>query len=1097
MNPLKVYKASAGAGKTFTLAVEYIKLLVLSPGGSEYNHILAVTFTNKATSEMKDRIISQLFGIAHSLPSSQSYYEKLVEVLRVEPDAPREEAEIRRRCGEALHQILHDYSHFRVGTIDSFFQTILRGLAHELGLTANLQVEINDVEVLSQAVDRIIDRLQTEPVVLDWLLSLVSEQIENNHRWDVTRRVKEFGSAIFNEDYLRRGDQLRRVLSDGDFVRNFMKDLRQQEQDAIAMLKSFGKRIDDAVSGAGYSYGDFSHGQRSLLTLVNKLQAGDIGLELSDTVRNWADDPLTLLRRADQQRADLVDAADSISAVLSELTSSLDDMQYAVNSARLALAHIKPLFLLDFIDREVAAINAETSRFNLAKTPILLARMVGDSDAPFVFEKIGAQLHHVMIDEFQDTSRLQWENFRTLLFESYSRGGRNLIVGDVKQSIYRWRGGDWRTLGYIKDTVQPTPDVQTLDVNQRSYRRIVNFNSDFFDQAKNLLEKVSDREEQQLGLPHFFESAYSDVVQKVPGWRDNEGYVRARVLDSKEFHSREEWEPQVLEDLSQTIRQLHANGLPYEQMAILVRHNSDCDVIAHAFAEIPDMPAIVSDEAFLLSSCLPVVLLIEALRFLVEEDNSLPRFMLEDNRIDVPYLEAHRQQLSLVPLYELLEQLYRRLQLDRFQGQDAYLFGFFDAVGEYLRNEASDLQSFLTFWDEKLSHQSVPAGEVDGIRIITIHKAKGLEYHTVLLPFCVWDFERDRNTNLLWCTPTEEPYSEMQLLPITPSSKITANSVFASDYAENHLLSRMDELNTLYVAFTRACANLFIWCVGADMERDGRTVGDLIACTISSVLPGGTDGIYSIGQPVLTTKEGSDSQNRMSPRFQPQAVTMQSFDLGVTFRQSNQSAQFLAEQGRTEEPPEEEQTQRRYLETGRLLHRVLQSIRVHEDVDNVLDTFERQGLISRTASDGTEVAVPRASMERWVRQGLRNPLVSDWFQPHWQLFNECSIVSLDEQKVPQVHRPDRVMVSEDGTRIVVVDFKFGARRPEYDEQVLGYMQLLQQMSPKAQVEGYLWFVYSGKVERVGGKASSGSSNSRKSSGSSSRKSDSSQLTLDF
>lgn len=218
-------------------------------------------------------------------------------------------------------------------------------------------------------------------------------------------------------------------------------------------------------------------------------------------------------------------------------------------------------------------------------------------------------------------------------------------------------------------------------------------------------------------------------------------------------------------------------------------------------------------------------------------------------------------------------------------------------------------------------------------------------------------------------------------------------------------------------------------------------------------------------------------------------VTMQSFDLGVTFRQSNRSAQFLAEQGGEEAPPEEELTRRRYLETGRLLHRVLQSIRVHDDVDSVLDSFERQGLISRTAPDGTEVAVPRASMERWVLQGLRNPLVSDWFQPHWQLFNECSIVSLDDQGVPQVHRPDRVMVSADGLRIVVVDFKFGADRPEYQQQVLGYMRLLQQMSPQAQVEGYLWFVYSGRVEHVGEKSSPSPRNSRKS--------DSGQLTLDF
>lgn len=1097
MNPLKVYKASAGSGKTFTLAVEYIKLLVLASDGGEYNHILAVTFTNKATSEMKDRILIQLFGIAHSLPSSQVYYEKLAASLAGEPDAPRNEAEIRRRCGESLHQILHDYSRFRVGTIDSFFQTILRGLAHELGLTANLQVEINDTEVLSRAVDRIVDRLQDEPVVLEWLLSLVREQIENNQRWDVTRKVKDFGRTIFSEDYLLRGDQLRQVLSDGAFVRDFMKNMKEQEETAIDTVKSYGERIRKALADAGVGYSDFSNGQRILSGLVTKLLAGETGLELSDTIQRWAEDPLTMLRRADQQRPDLVDAADIISGVLAELTANLQDLQYAINSSRLARAHIKPLFLLDFIDREVTEINAETSRFNLAKTPILLARMVGDSDAPFVFEKIGALLHHVMIDEFQDTSRLQWENFRTLLLESYSRGGRNLLVGDVKQSIYRWRGGDWRTLGNIEESVQPKPQVENLDVNYRSLRRVVDFNSDFFTKAVRVLEDVSVAEEQLLGLPDFFTSAYADVVQKTPGTSANDGYVRVRIFDSKEYRSREDWEPQVLDDLCQSIRQLHVNGLSYDQMAILVRNNYECETIVRAFARIPDMPAVVSDEAFLLSSCLPVVLMIEALRVLVDENNRLSRFMLADHGIRLELLDEHRQQLRLVPLYELLEQLYRLLELDRFKGQDAYLFGFFDAVSEYLHGEASDLQSFITFWDETLCRQSVPAGEVNGIRILTIHKSKGLEFHTVLMPFCVWDFERDRSSSLMWCSPKEQPYAAMQLLPITPTSKITSKSVFANDYAETHLLSRMDELNALYVGFTRARANIFIWCVGGDMNRDGRTVGDLIACTAPSVLHGGSDGVYSIGQPVLTDSgTRSEQENRMSPHPEPISVAMHSHDLNVCFRQSNQSAQFLKKQGGAEEPPEEELKRRRYLETGRLLHRVLQSVRVHEDVDAVLDLFERQGLISRTATDGTEVAVPRASMERWVRQGLRNPLVSDWFQPHWQLFNECSIVSLDDQGVPQVHRPDRVMISEDGERIVVVDFKFGAPHPEYDEQVRGYMQLLGQMSPQAQVEGYLWFVYSGKVERVGDKKTSAtptSSSPRKTS----RNSDSAQLTLDF
>ena len=1093
MNPLTVYKASAGSGKTFTLAVEYIKLLLLSTEGNEYSHILAVTFTNKATTEMKDRIISQLFGIAHGLQSSQSYLNALRDALRGEPDAPATDDEIRVRCGKALHKILHDYSRFRVGTIDSFFQTILRGLAHELGLTANLQVEINDVEVLSQAVDRIVDHLQDEPLVLDWFYSLVRDQIENNQRWDVTRRVKDFGRAIFNEDYLRRGEKLRTVLKDQQFMNNFIRELRDQEANAISIVKSWGKQIEESCSEAGITYSEFSNGQRILGGLVARLKAGELSdIEISTTIQRWADDPLTMIKKADQNgRPDLMDAADAVSSVLNEMVAKLPDLQYAVNSSRQALAHIKPLLLLDYIDREVAEINAETSRFNLAKTPILLARMIGESDAPFVFEKIGALLHHVMIDEFQDTSRLQWENFRSLLLESYSRGGRNLLVGDVKQSIYRWRGGDWRTLGSIEKNVVPPPVVRTLDTNFRSQRRIIDFNNDFFHYSINLLEAVSQSEEQMLSQPNFFRKAYADVHQEVPGYRSRDGYIRVRVLSYDDYHSRDEWQPVVLEDLCQNIRELHEGGMPYEQMAILVRNNFECEAIVQAFAAVDDMPPIVSDEAFLLSSCLPVTLLVEALRFLSDSRNLLSRYYLSEHQVDVELLEQQRDTLLLMPLYELLERLYLQLNLSRYAGQDAFIFGFFDAVTDYLRGESADIVSFLTFWDENLSKQSIPAGEVNGIRILTIHKAKGLEFQTVLMPFCTWDFERDRSTSLMWCTPQQEPYSELQLLPVTPSAKITPNSIFAQDYAETHLLSRMDELNTLYVGFTRARANLLIWCVGGDMERDSRTVGDLVACVVPEILGGGTNGIYTAGVPLIKEAESEQEENRMELKPEPLQVVMKSYEMGVTFRQSNQSAQFVAAQSDSAEDSAEDATQQHYLEMGRLLHRVLQNIRVEEDVEDILTDFERQGLISKTTADGTMVAIPRTSVERWVRQGLRNPLVNGWFKSQWKLFNECSIISLDDNHLPSVHRPDRVMISPDGRRIVVVDFKFGTMHPEYETQVRGYINLLSQMSPNAQVEGYLWFVYTGKVLRVSdGKKSENT-------GSSSRKADDAQLTLDF
>lgn len=1069
-HPLTVYKASAGSGKTFTLAIEYIKLLVLSRDIDEFTHILGVTFTNKATTEMKDRIISQLYGIAHSLPGSDSYMDALRLSLQSEPDAPQNDAAIRQRCAMALHQILHDYSHFRVQTIDAFFQTILRGLAHELGLTANLQVEISDTEVLSEAVDRIVERLQDEPVVLDWLLSLVRDQIETGQRWDVTRRVKDFGRTIFNEDYLRRGDQLRTVLANKDFVEEFIGKLKKQVDDGEEFLRLKGQQIEQAFHDAGITYADFSNGQRILSGLVEKLKTGDMAeVELSATVQKWADDPLLMVKKADQtRRPDLIDAADIVSGLLAELVATLPKQQYTSNSARQALAHLKPLFLLDFIDHEVTEINAENSRFNLAKTPILLNRMISDSDAPFIFEKIGALLHHVMIDEFQDTSRLQWENFRALLLESYSRGGRNLLVGDVKQSIYRWRGGDWRTLGNIEDEVSPTPQVLTLGMNYRSQRNIIQFNNDFFCAARAALDAVSQTEEALLDEPSFFSRAYADVVQQCPANKPEEGYVRVQVLDRETYKNIEDWEPTILDDLKTQVLQLHEAGLPYEQMTILIRKNYQSEAIIDAFASDASMPPIVSDEAFLLASCLPISLLVSALRILNNADDCVSAEFLHQQGVNVAWLMEQRERLHLIPLYELMECLYQQLDLQRFKGQDAYFMAFFDAVAEYLRTEASDLQSFLTYWDERLSQQAIPAGQVNGIRVITIHKAKGLEFHTVFLPFCNWELERDRSSSLLWCTPTESPFDALQLIPITPRAKITPNSAFARDYAEEHLLSRLDELNSLYVAFTRARSNLYIWAVGADLTVANRTVGDLIACCVEEV---------EVGSPVTTYKQSVEQDvNRMSLQPDSTPVFMQSYNMNLQFRQSNRSKEFiqthpLSSQSSTEEfaPGRSESGQggeSSYLETGRLLHRVLQQIATADDIPSVLDSFEQEGLISGRAAGGSAVTVRRSDLERWLHQGLRNPKVSSWFAAGWELFRECSIVSLSQRGIPEVHRPDRVLVSPDQQQVIVIDFKFGQPAPAHEAQVLGYMNLLRQMMPDATVSGYLWYVYSGQVQKL-------------------------------
>ena len=1053
---LKVYKASAGAGKTFRLAVEYIKLLVEAREGGEYARILAVTFTNKATTEMKDRIISQLYGIGHALDNSQPYYNALREGLDDDGYGDLTEEEVRRRCRMALHQILHDYSRFRVSTIDAFFQTVLRGLAHELGLSANLQVEISDTEVLSEAVDRIVDRLQDEPVLLEWIYSLVRDQIENNQRWNITGKVKTFARVIFNEDYLLTGDQLREVLHDEEAFRRILGEIEQRRRDAVPTAVALGSQLEQVSVDEGVDFTEFSNG-RDLATFASKLKAGNMNIDISARLRRWIEDSDSLVKKADQrQRPQLLVSARRVSDVLQHVVEGYLRCQHDYNSAQLVLAHIKSLRLLGVIDDEVAKINMETSRYNLAKTPILLNRMIGESDAPFVFEKIGAQLCHIMIDEFQDTSSLQWKNFRALLLENSAKGGHNLIVGDVKQSIYRWRGGDWRVLGNIENTIIPPPEVVPLRENRRSMYHVVTFNNSFFTDAYQTMDFASAESASLLDEPFSFAAAYSDVQQLLPEGTEEEGYVRVRLIDTDVLKRREQWEQPVIDDLMEQIRLLHDAGLPYQKMAILVRTNGEAQPIIEAFARQQDMPPIVSDEAFLFSSSPAIKALITALRVIDDSTDQVSTFYLRQlGAADI----IDDQSLRSLPLYELLETLCRRLRISRMRNQDAYLFGFFDAVIDYSHGNTTDIHSFLTFWDENLSRKSIPAGKVDGIRILTIHKSKGLEFHTVFMPFCSWEFDRDRWSDLVWCRPEEPPYSDLHLVPVTPSSAM-ANSTFSTDYVREHLFSRLDELNSLYVGFTRARSNLYIWAPGKT-KKGLSTVGDLVVAVLKED--------YEVGVPVTSVGKGQSSDNRMTPDPLPIGVAMSSYPLTATFRQSNRSQRFLMAQAEADELAMSEQSrQQQYIETGKLLHSVLQQIRTTADLPRVLNALEQEGVISRYAADGTYVAVQRSELERWLNRGMKDPLVADWFTGDWTIFNECSIVRkhpVDGQ--PQTLRPDRVMIAPDGSRIVVVDFKFGRPDADYEDQVQTYMNLLTAMYPLASVEGYLWYVYAGRVQRVG------------------------------
>jgi len=1066
VKPLTVYKASAGSGKTFTLATEYIKLLVLNP--MNYRHILAVTFTNKATEEMKMRILSQLYGIREKLPDSKDYLSKIID------ETGLSEGVVCKRADTALHLLLHNYNYFRVETIDTFFQSVLRNLARELDLTANLRIGLNDIQVEEQAVDQLIDSLTHTDVMLQWLLKYIMETISDDHSWNIIGQVKKFGRTIFRDYYKEHSAALNHLINQQGFLEGYMSQMRQIRSNAEKRMKELGDQFFDILDNEGVSISDISYAKTGVCGFFLKLQNGQfddsiVGSRVSDCME---DAQKWYTKKCSRPELIHILADSTLIPLLRRAVEERPQQWKLYMSADLTLRHLNQLRLLDSIEQKVRQMNEEANRFLLSDTQQLLHSLIQDSDSPFIFEKIGTQLQHVMIDEFQDTSTVQWQNFKVLLQECMSHvDTENLIVGDVKQSIYRWRSGDWRLLNAI-DTEFPHADelidIRPLKTNYRSQRHIIEFNNAFFTEAAQQAYETQQKEypdgAQQL------KNAYADVTQEVPSKRDATGYVNISLLPAKDYQE------QVLSQVADTVTMLQQQGISHNSMAILVRSNKFIPMVADYFTEhMPDV-RIVSDEAFRLDASLSVSLLVQALHLLTHPDDLLAKativkiyqraildntvaeneLLISDQSLDDLLPEAyiqHTSELLHKPLYELTEHLYTIFQLSRLNEQSAYICAFYDQLNQFTQDNSTDIDAFIAEWDETICSKTIQGSQMDGIRILSIHKSKGLEFDHVIIPFSDWRMEHE---DTLWCHPQETPFNALPMAPIDYSKKKMMGTIYEHNFLDEHLQNTVDNLNLLYVAFTRASKSLFV--IGR------RNTSNTRSTLIETVLPqlklqdSTLDGMDEKESPITFTygiiPQASDnrsakpvSENVFLKPVTPKPITIETFDVKTEFRQSNKSREFIES--------DDEQQELSYIKIGSVLHHIFSTIRTHADIPQALSQLQQDGVLY-------DDEVTREKVVSLLRKRLEDKHVSNWFSDGWRLFNECTILSVEHDNVVE-RRPDRVITN--GKETHVIDFKFGKPHPEYHQQVQAYMNLLQSMG-LPHVHGWLWYVYTNKITEV-------------------------------
>jgi len=1082
--PLVVYRASAGSGKTFTLACEYIKLLVAKP--DDYKNILAVTFTNKATAEMKERIVSKLFGLASGLSSSDDYLQIVCEGLQMEPK------DVRERAQKALRKIVHNYGLFRIQTIDSFFQSVLHNLARELGLTSNFSVNINDTQVEEMAVDELIADLKPDSQLLQWILEYVRTQMDENKSWNVIGKVKEFGRDISKDAYKNNRDELNRVLHEGNDFSSYKSYLYARRETERKKMVVYADRFAALLNENSLDINDLSYKTTGPGGYFLKLNS-DAMLDdkiVGTRVLTAMDDPQAWFSKSQlQKKPHLSAVGEALTQLLQEAESVRVPCATTIRSINIILSNLHLLRLINSIDQKVQQINQQHNRFQLSETQNLLNYFVKETDAPFIFEKVGTQVNHVMIDEFQDTSQMQWANFKVLFNECLSRvGSHNLIVGDVKQSIYRWRNGDWRMLNNIQDEFhRKQMRATSLDTNYRSQGNIIRFNNQFFKRAAEI-------EQQKLSDGHSSEAeqlakAYADVAQKTRGEKvEGQGLIRIRLLaDNKDtLPEGTTMRDKILDAMWDDLSDILSHGTEPQNIAILTRANSEIVAIADYMQRAhPDVP-IVSDEAFRLDASPATTILISALRLLLMPDDKATsttlikayrQEVMHDEQFDHAMLMGddvntrllpkeyadNMDALVQMPLYDLVETICRLFQLNTIKGADAYLCTLFDLLDEHIKDVDADIASFVKAWDNTLCSKSIREGDANAIRLMTIHKSKGLEFENVLLPFCDWQLEK---SSRLWI-PTADRQSDICRLPVVPVTFDTRlqGTIFAADYDEEHFQNIIDNLNMLYVAFTRPRCNLFVLGVRR-MTKKSKKDGDegtpnerYRAALIEQVIENEAtindqgDLIYERGTFSKDEKTKKDEDNILIAPPEDRTLDLCFQPMKAEFKQSNASRKLTGDAA-------QDAWRRKAARRGNIIHSVLSTIRTLDDVPSALRDLACEGLIS--SDENGELGSEKIIEE--IQESLQNEQAASWFGPQWQVVNERDMLLWDDetQKVKTL-RADRVIYNDRET--VVIDYKTGLPNDAHKDQVREYMRCLRDIG-KQNIRGHVWYILQNKIEDV-------------------------------
>lgn len=1084
---LIIHKASAGSGKTYTLTYQYIRLLLgeknqngeykLSSRNNRHRAILAITFTNKATEEMKRRIVKQLSLLAGA-PSSKgekSDYESILQKdFNCSPD------ELRSHAAKALRNLLCDFTNFNVATIDSFFQTVLRTFAREASLTGNYDVELDDMNAIMVGINEMlssINRITNEELerdphylhIIDWLKKYMSFRIHDgktfnifNRKSQVVKDIKDFTLKALSETYKLNAKAIDAYLDNPELIITFNRQLHEAEEGLKNDFFEFAKSTIPAI---------IENADNGTVKYINdKLDAWSNGLfpPIDSTKGYW-----TKRYKKGKEPDDSTDA----------LLTSLIELAFATQDNILLYPIIKNsiynLGLLGEIKRKSLESRNDNNAILLSDTNDILRRIINQEEAPFIYERMGVRLRHFLIDEFQDTSRLQWLNLSSLVRESLATDNDNLIIGDEKQSIYRFRNSDPDLI--VKDVPDEfklqseihgnTPEENS---NWRSAPEIVRFNNTIFTYLAGQLD---------------VEDIYSNVIQEVKK-TDYEGYVKAFPYNEKS---------EAFESMLDEIKRQLDSGYRQQDIAILVNKNSEAEEIIQFLLNARQSDnalrdiRIMSEEALRISGSPAVKLIVSVMRYLDNHNTSSPdhaendyqrmlrintRFQYylateQDHRIaiskalnseDAPEKMAHEaEEMSCVSLPSLVERIVvRYLNSDILHSENIFISAFQDLVFDFTSQcLTADLHSFLKWWDERGCDKSLDTpSDVQAIRVMTIHKSKGLEFPCVHIPLVDWEYVKSgTHASLVWFrttdTATGAPISSLNNRYFSPEAippfipLKSQKKLIETDLREQYILNTrkeiVDIINKTYVGFTRAVKELIIGYKFTESLNEISRVNQSLEEAFSSVSPEYCESVLpgsNLIVPLSDKVDGEEVFHLGTPTVNKKSEkTVTDIPVPDYYAYDNENLWALS---RIEDIEEMERPRLR----GIILHSVMTDIRHRDDVEKAVRRRAMKGFIE--AGEVDDVIAQ-------LKEALDDERVDRWFEGYTRLLNERPLIAVSKENEVCHYRPDRVVWTADGG-IDVVDFKFGEEEPKsYYHKVRRYVSFVKRMFPGKVVRGYLWY----------------------------------------